>query len=67
MRITCAPAGFNFAELESDLAVVLFGRPSVPGQGSVGYALKSELLRQRVAPPPRAWDLTRDSASSDLC
>lgn len=57
MRLVCAPAGFNFASVESDLEIVLFGRAAVAGRGAAGYALKNELLRQRVAPATRAWDL----------
>ena len=57
MKITCAPSDYSFEGVETTLDVVLFGKPKALGQGSAGYALKNDLLRQRVAPAPRAWDL----------
>ena len=57
MKVTAAPAEFAFAQYPADLEVVLFGKPTTVGQGSAGFALKNDLLRQRVSPAPRAWDL----------
>jgi hypothetical protein len=57
MKVTAAPSDFDFTPHAADLDVTLFSRPTAIGQGSAGYALRNDLLKQRVAPAPLAWDL----------
>lgn len=57
MKITCALSDFNFAGTQSDLNVVLYGRSADPTYGSVGATLKHTIIRKKVIPAPRAWDL----------
>ena len=57
MRITCALSDYDFLGTPSDLDVVLFGNSGDPMRGSVGAALKYAIMREKVAPAPRAWDL----------
>lgn len=57
MRVTCALSDFNFADTPSDLDVILFGNSSDPMRGSVGAALKQAIMREKVVPTARAWDL----------
>jgi len=57
MKITCALSDFNFANTDSDLNVVLYGHADNPTHGSVGAALKNLILRRKLLPAPRAWDL----------
>ncbi len=57
MRITCALFDFDFLGTPSDLDVVLFGNSGHLMRGSVGAALKHAIMREKVAPATRAWDL----------
>ncbi len=57
MKITCALADFDFASIESDLNVVLYGHSSAPTRGTVGAALKDTIVRGKLHPAARAWDL----------
>ena len=57
MRITCALSDYDFLGTPSDLDVVLFGNSGDPMRGSVGAALKHAIMREKVVPAPRAWDL----------
>ena len=54
MRITCALSDYDFLGTPSDLDVVLFGNSGDPMRGSVGAALKYAIMREKVAPAPRA-------------
>ncbi|MBU4143188.1 MAG: Qat anti-phage system QueC-like protein QatC [Pseudomonadota bacterium] len=57
MKITCALSDFNFAGTDSDLNIVLYGHTGNPTHGSVGVTLKNLILKQKLLPAPRAWDL----------
>jgi hypothetical protein len=57
MKITCALSDFDFGSMASDLDVVLYGNSGDPMRGSVGSALKQAIVREKVAPAARAWDL----------
>ena len=63
MKITCALSDFDFTNLASDLDVVLYGRPNKFGQGSVAATLKHDILRKKLVPASRAWDLLSISLS----
>lgn len=56
MRLVCGPDDFALAGSEGALRVILYGQPQ-GCQGSAGYAAKCEILRRRLEPAPRAWDL----------
>ena len=57
MKITCAPSDFDFGNSGSDLDVVLYGHADDPARGYVGAALKPKIIRSKLSPAPRAWDL----------
>ncbi len=57
MKITCALSGFDFSTTDSDLNIVLYGHADDPSRGSVGGALKNKIVRSKLFPTPRAWDL----------
>lgn len=57
MKITCALSDFDFANTGSDLNVALYGHTGDPTHGSVGAALKNKIVRSKLSPAPRAWDL----------
>lgn len=56
MRLVCGPDDFALAGSEDGLRVMLYGQPQA-GQGSAGEAAKQEILRRRLEPAARAWDL----------
>lgn len=57
MKITCALSDFDFGNIDSDLNIVLYGHADDPAYGSVGAALKTKIVRSKLSPAPRAWDL----------
>ncbi len=57
MKITCASSDFDFGNIDSDLNIVLYGYAHEPTYGSVGAALKNKIVRNKLSPAPRAWDL----------
>lgn len=60
MKIFCATAGVAMPK-DSDLNVLLYGptKRDEHGrlQGSAGKAAKADILRAKLSPSPRAWDL----------
>lgn len=57
MRLACGPDGADLPGGDGIRRVVLYGQPRSHGQGSAGDAAKAEILRRRLEPAPRAWDL----------
>ena len=57
MKITCAPVNFNFAGISSDLDVVLYGHSDESSRGSVGAALRDHIMKCKLDPASKAWDL----------
>lgn len=57
MKITCALSDFDFAGTQSDLNVALYGHTGNRTHGSVGAALKNAIVRSKLPPAPKAWDL----------
>lgn len=57
MKITFALADFDFTSIDSDLDVVLYGSSADPMVGSVGATLKHTILKEKVLPASRSWDL----------
>lgn len=57
MRLICGPDTFALTAAEDALRVILYGQPGAEDRGSAGYAAKGEILRRRIEPAPRAWDL----------
>lgn len=57
MRITCALEDYDFANLESDLDLILYGNRSTEDQGSVGAAIKYQISRKKLIPAAKSWDL----------
>jgi 7-cyano-7-deazaguanine synthase in queuosine biosynthesis len=57
MKLVCAPEPFPFAAHADTLNVVLYGQPGAPDRGSAGAAAKYDIVRAKLDPAPRAWDL----------
>lgn len=57
MKITCASSGFDFTRTNGDLNVVLYEHTDNPTYGSIGKTLKNKIVRRKLSPAPRAWDL----------
>lgn len=57
MKITCALKEYDFANSGSDLNVVLYGHSKDHILGSVGGTLKDKIIRNKLFPAIRAWDL----------
>lgn len=74
MKITCANSDFGFAQIPSDLNIVLYGTAPTRRHGSVGATLngaplKSAIVRHKLVPAKRAWDLLSlalAAASADI-
>jgi hypothetical protein len=56
MKLICAPDNYDFPESDA-LKVVLYGRSGEADRGSVGAAVKNEILRHKFVAAPHAWDL----------
>lgn len=56
MKITCAPDGFDFTSISSDLNILLYGRAKDSIMGSVGAMVKHDIYRKRLIPVEKAWD-----------
>src|SRR6266850_1845093 len=56
MRIVCAPKDHAFPAVGTGLGVVLYGAAGSRGRGSVGSALRQQIISERLVPDPRAWD-----------
>ena len=57
MRFACGPDGADLPAGDDILRVLLYGQPQRAGGGSAGEAARTEILRKRLDPAPRAWDL----------
>lgn len=57
MRLVCGPEAFAVPGSADALRVILYGQRRSADQGSAGDAVKHEILRRRLEPAPRAWDL----------
>lgn len=56
MKIICAPEDFTFPAEDDYLPIVVFGNAPSAEFGSVGAAVKSQIARDRLDIPPKAWD-----------
>jgi len=57
VKVIVAPEDYAFPEDDEFVPVIAYGRPSDATQGSVGAALKGDILRAKLSVAPRAWDL----------
>jgi len=57
MKLICGPTTFDLPVPNGALRIVLYGQPGAPDQGSAGAAAKWEIVRRKLDPAPRAWDL----------
>ena len=57
MKLICGPDTFALTGADDALRVTLYGQPGAEDRGSAGDAARSEVLRRRIEPAPRAWDL----------
>lgn len=57
MRLLCGPRSFDPPAEGEALRVVLYGQPGAEEHGSAGEAAMAEILRRKLDPAPRAWDL----------
>ncbi|MGE0531939.1 MAG: Qat anti-phage system QueC-like protein QatC [Hyphomonadaceae bacterium] len=56
MKLICGPEDFAFPSGNGYLPIVVFGNAPSDEYGSVGAAVKSQIGRDRLDIPPRAWD-----------
>jgi len=58
MKLICAPSTYSFRPTGAEeLNVVLYDSKNRPGMGNIGYAAMSEIIRNKLQPEQRAWDL----------
>lgn len=57
MKLLCAPAKGKYPGVDSDLRVDLFSKSGFKARGHVGSLIADRILRTKVNPTPRAWDL----------
>jgi 7-cyano-7-deazaguanine synthase in queuosine biosynthesis len=57
MKLICGPKGFEIDDPGDALSVVLYGQAHGKGRASAGEAAKAEILKRKLDPAPRAWDL----------
>jgi len=57
MKLICGPDTFALTGADDALRIILYGQPGAEVRGSAGDAARSEVLRRRIEPAPRAWDL----------
>src|SRR5690606_39831178 len=57
MKLLCAPETFVFPAGDDALHVVLYGQSGRPERGSAGDAARYDIVRAKLEPAPRAWDL----------
>lgn len=58
MKFICGPNGFTpVAAQKGAERVILYGQPGNDREGSAGDAAKGDVLRRRLNPVARAWDL----------
>ncbi len=57
MKVLCAPETFVFPAGDDALHVVLYGQSGRPERGSAGDAARYDIVRAKLEPAPRAWDL----------
>lgn len=55
MKLLCAPEAYVFPTDDTALQVVLYGQAMNKAQGSVGAAVKSEMMREKLHAASRAW------------
>jgi 7-cyano-7-deazaguanine synthase in queuosine biosynthesis len=56
MKIVCALKDHPFGDTEDTLGVVLYDGAATENRGSVGGAIKYQIVRDKLAPSARAWD-----------
>lgn len=56
MKIVCALKDHPFSNSEESLGVVLYDGSTSENLGSAGGAIKYQVLKDKWAPPARAWD-----------
>ena len=57
MKLVCGPQGFEIDNPGDALPVVLYGQARGKARASAGEAAKAEILKRKLDPAPRAWDL----------
>ncbi|HLV88258.1 MAG TPA: Qat anti-phage system QueC-like protein QatC [Candidatus Sulfotelmatobacter sp.] len=57
MKLVCAPKNYGFPDPKEILGVVLYDSANSDHRGSVGAAVKEQILKDKLAPAARAWDL----------
>lgn len=57
MKLICALKDHPFPESEDTLGVVLYDAATIDSLGSIGAAVKYQILRDKLSPAARAWDL----------
>jgi 7-cyano-7-deazaguanine synthase in queuosine biosynthesis len=56
MKLVCALKDYPFSDTEDTLGVVLYDAATTDNRGSVGGAIKYQIVKDKLAPASRAWD-----------
>lgn len=56
MKLVCALKDHPFSDTEETLGVVLYDGATTENRGSVGGAIKYQIVRDKLVPAARAWD-----------
>lgn len=56
MKLVCALKDYPFSDTEDTLGVVLYDGATTDNRGSVGGAIKHEIVKDKLVPAARAWD-----------
>ncbi|MGB8988752.1 MAG: Qat anti-phage system QueC-like protein QatC [Candidatus Sulfotelmatobacter sp.] len=57
MKLVCALKDHPFEDSEDTLGVVLYDGATTENLGSAGGAVKYQIMKDKLVPTPRAWDL----------
>src|SRR5262245_10598217 len=56
MKLVCALKDYPFPDDEETLGVVLYDDATTENRGSIGGAIKYQVVRDKLVPVSRAWD-----------
>jgi 7-cyano-7-deazaguanine synthase in queuosine biosynthesis len=57
MKLVCATKEYPFTGAKDELEIILYGHADIQTRGSIGAAAKDQIIREKLYPAARAWDL----------